>query len=178
MQRSWSPLKLADARQLSQRASPWQRGKACAKNSKWSNGAMKREFVKLSILAALGGLLYMGVELLWRDRTHWTMGIVGGVSFVLIGGLNNYLPWEMPIWKQALCGSALVTAVELVAGIILNLYLGLGIWDYSGLPCNLLGQICLPFSLLWVAMSVLCIFVDDALRWRLFHEEKPHYRWL
>ena len=95
---------------------------------------------------------------------------------MLIGGLNNYLP-TMPIWKQALCGSALATAVELVAGIILNLYLGLGIWDYSGLPCNLLGQICLPFSLLWVALSVLCIFVDDALRWRLFHEEKPRYRW-
>ncbi len=31
---------------------------------------MKREFVKLSILAALGGMLYMGVELLWRGRTH------------------------------------------------------------------------------------------------------------
>ena len=117
---------------------------------------MKREFVKLSILAVLGGMLYMGVELLWRGRTHWTMGIVGGVCFVLIGGLNNYLPWEMPIWKQAFCGSALVTAVELVAGVILNLYLGLGIWDYSDLPCNLLGQICLPFSLLWVALSVLC----------------------
>ena len=42
---------------------------------------------------------------------------------------------------------------------------------------HLLGQICLPFSLLWVALSVLCIFVDDALRWRLFHEEKPRYRW-
>lgn len=75
----------------------------------------------------------MGVELLWRGHSHWTMAAVGGFCFVLIGGLNNYLPWEMPVWKQAVCGSALVTAVELVAGIILNLYLGLGIWDYSGL---------------------------------------------
>ena len=90
---------------------------------------MKREFVKLSILAVLGGMLYMGVELLWRGRPHWTMGIVGGVCFVLIGGLNNYLPWEMPIWKQALCGSALVTAVELVAGGILMVVYVLFFWD-------------------------------------------------
>ena len=94
------------------------------------------------------------------------------------GGLNNYLPWEMPIWKQAVCGSALVTAVELVTGVVLNLYLGLGVWDYSKMPCNLLGQICLPYSALWVGLSLVCIFVDDGLRWRLFHEEKPHYRWI
>jgi len=120
----------------------------------------------------------MGVELLWRGRTHWTMGLVGGLCFVLIGGLNNYLPWEMPVWKQAVCGSALVTAVELVAGVILNLYLGLGVWDYSNMPCNLLGQICLPYSLLWVGLSLVCIFADDWLRWRLFHEEKPRYKWV
>lgn len=136
-----------------------------------------KECLKCAILFLIGGRLYYCIEIMWRGHSHWTMAVVGGVCFVLIGGLNNYLPWEMPIWKQALCGSALVTAMELVAGIILNLYLGLGIWDYSGLPCNLLGQICLPFSLLWVALSVLCIFVDDALRWRLFHEEKPRYQW-
>ena len=138
---------------------------------------MKREVGKLATLFCLGGLLYMGVELLWRGRTHWTMAVVGGLCFVLIGGLNNYLPWEMPVWKQAVCGSALVTAVELVTGVALNLYLGLGVWDYSNMPCNLLGQICLPYSVLWVGLSFVCIFVDDGLRHWLFHEEKPHYRW-
>lgn len=137
-----------------------------------------KECLKCAILFLIGGWLYYCIEIMWRGHSHWTMAVVGGICFVIIGGLNDYIPWEMPIWKQALCGSALVTAVELVAGVILNLYLGLEIWDYSGLPCNLLGQICLPFSLLWVALSVLCIFVDDALRWRLFHEEKPHYQWI
>lgn len=138
---------------------------------------MRREFIKISILALLGGALYMGAELLWRGRTHWTMGLVGGLCFVLIGGLNNYLPWEIPVWKQAGCGALMVTAVELVTGVILNLYLGLGVWDYSNMPCNLLGQICLPYSLLWVGLSLVCIFVDDWLRYWLFHEEKPRYRW-
>ena len=26
-------------------------------------------------IAALGGILYMGIELLWRGHTHWTMGV-------------------------------------------------------------------------------------------------------
>ena len=59
----------------------------------------------------------------------------------------------------------------------LNLMLGLHIWDYSDMPFNFLGQICLPFTILWLFLSLLCIFVDDWLRHALFHEEKPHYRW-
>lgn len=137
-----------------------------------------KECLKCAILFLIGGWLYYCIELMWRGHSHWTMAVVGGICFVIIGGLNDYLPWEMPIWQQAGIGALFVTAMELVVGVPLNLMLGLHIWDYSNVPFNFLGQICLPFSLLWVAMSVLCIFVDDALRWRLFHEEKPHYRWI
>lgn len=137
-----------------------------------------KECLKCAILFLIGGWLYYCIEIMWRGHSHWTMAVVGGICFVIIGGLNDYIPWEMPIWQQAGIGGLFVTAMELVVGIPLNLMLGLHIWDYSDLPFSFLGQICLPFSLLWVAMSVLCIFVDDALRWRLFHEEKPHYRWI
>lgn len=136
-----------------------------------------KECLKCAILFLIGGWLYYCIEIMWRGHSHWTMAVVGGICFVIIGGLNDYIPWEMPIWQQAVIGALFVTAMELVVGIPLNLMLGLHIWDYSDMPLNFLGQICLPFSLLWVALSVLCIFVDDALRWRLFHEEKPRYRW-
>ena len=136
-----------------------------------------KECLKCAILFLIGGWLYYCIEIMWRGHSHWTMAVVGGICFVIIGGLNDYIPWEMPIWQQAGIGALFVTAMELVVGIPLNLMLGLHIWDYSDMPLNFLGQICLPFSLLWVALSVLCIFVDDALRWRLFHEEKPRYRW-
>jgi predicted membrane protein len=105
------------------------------------------------------------------------MAVVGGICFLVIGGLNNYIPWEMPLWKQASVGALFVTAMELVVGIPLNLMLGLHIWDYSSLPFNLLGQICLPFTVLWFFLALLCIFVDDWLRYVLFHEERPHYHW-
>lgn len=68
-----------------------------------------------------------------------------------------------------------MTVAELVTGLILNCWLGLGIWDYSDMPCNLWGQICLPYTLLWVPTSLVAIVLDDYLRWWLFDEEKPHY---
>ena len=130
---------------------------------------------KTLLLALCGGVLYMMLELLWRGHSHWSMAVLGGVCFALIGGLNEYIPWEMPLWLQGIIGSAIVTALELVSGCILNLWLGLGVWDYSGLPLNLWGQICLPFSLLWVVVSILAVVLDDWLRYWLFDEEHPHY---
>lgn len=54
-------------------------------------------------------------------------------------------------------GALFVTAMEFVVGIPLNLMLGLHIWDYSSLPFNLLGQICLPFTVLWFSLRY-CAF--------------------
>ena len=137
-----------------------------------------KELLKCLVLFFIGGLAYCGLEVLWRGRTHWTMAIVGGICFVVIGGLNNYIPWEMPLWKQAGVGALFVTSMELVVGIPLNLMLGLHIWDYSTMPFNLLGQICLPYTVLWGFLSLLCIFVDDWLRYFMFKEDRPRYHWV
>lgn len=134
-----------------------------------------KEFLKVAILFLIGGLAYCGIEILWRGHTHWTMGVLGGFCFVIIGGLNNYIPWSMKLWKQALIGSLVVTSCEFVSGIILNLFLNLHIWDYSSMPFNILGQICLPFTILWFFLSIICIFVDDWLRYILFKEKRPKY---
>lgn len=103
------------------------------------------------------------------------MFLLGGLCFILIGGLNNYIPWEMSIIKQGIIGALIVTSLEFIFGLVLNLYLNLGIWDYSNMPFNILGQICLPFSIAWFFLSLVAIFVDDRLRYVLFKEEKPHY---
>lgn len=107
-----------------------------------------KEYLKCAFLFLIGGVLYYCIEMLWRGHSHWTMAVVGGTCFVVIGGLNNYIPWEMALHNQAVIGALFVTAMELVVGIPLNLMLGLHIWDYSSLPFNLLGQICLPFTVL------------------------------
>ena len=127
-------------------------------------------------LMVIGALLYMGVEILYRGYTHWTMGVVGGMCFLLIGLINEYLSWETPLWLQSVIGSAIVTSLEFISGVVLNIWLGLGIWDYSRMPFNFMGQICLTFSIAWVGLSVVAIVLDDYLRYWLFGEEKPYYK--
>lgn len=127
-------------------------------------------------LFLLGGLLYYLIEMLYRGYSHWTMFLLGGACFVLIGAINEYIPWRMPIWQQGIIGSLIITAGELIIGYIVNIQLGWQIWNYQDMPFNFMGQICLPFSLLWIAVSLAAIVLDDYLRYWLFDEEKPHYR--
>lgn len=135
-----------------------------------------KNVIKMVVLLLIGGTTYFSIEMLWRGHSHWTMALVGGVCFILIGAINEYLPWELGMIQQAFIGASIVTAVELIAGLILNVWLKLGIWDYSNMPLNLWGQICLPFFFAWVALSVIAIVIDDYLRYWLFNEEKPHYQ--
>lgn len=134
-----------------------------------------KQWLKIFILFLIGGFIYVAIELGFRGHSHWTMFLLGGLCFILIGGLNNYIPWEMSIIKQGVIGSLIITSLEFIFGLVLNLYLNLGIWDYSNMPFNILGQICLPFSIAWFFLSLVAIFVDDWLRYILFKEEKPHY---
>lgn len=132
------------------------------------------------ILMLVGALIYYECELNWRYLVdtlpvHWTMPLLGGVMFVLIGGLNEFIPWEMNIESQIVIGCLIVTAAEFVCGVVLNIILGLNVWDYSHLPFNILGQICIPFMGFWLILSAVAILLDDWLRYKLFGEEKPHY---
>lgn len=134
-----------------------------------------RKILKILILFLIGGVSYTIVEMAYRGRTHWTMILVGGICFVLIGAQNELYTWEMSFMLQCFVGALIVTAVEFISGCIINKMLGWNVWDYSGLQCNLLGQICLLFSCLWVFLSVPAIILDDYLRFWLFGEEKPRY---
>lgn len=134
-----------------------------------------KQWLKIFILFLIGGFIYVAIELGFRRHSHWTMFLLGGLCFILIGGLNNYIPWEMSLIKQGLIGALIVTSLEFIFGLIFNLYFNLGIWDYSNMPFNILGQICLPFSIAWFFLSLVAIFIDDWLRYILFKEGKPHY---
>ena len=136
---------------------------------------MKR-LCKHLILFAAGGCIYYLIEMLFRGYSHWTMMVLGGICFVLIGKINeSFFTERMPLLKQGIIGACIVTALEFVSGLILNVWLGLDIWDYSNQPYNVMGQICLLFSMLWILLSIVAVVVDDWLRYLLFGEERPHY---
>ena len=129
------------------------------------------------VIWALGGLLYVSVEILFRGWSHPSMFVVGGICFWAIGMLDRAAP-GLPLLAQAFLGAAISTAMELLSGLVVNVGLGWNVWDYSQHALNYKGQICLGFSLLWVPASLAAVFADDALRRFLFHQPIPGYRWL
>ena len=137
-----------------------------------------KQLLKDTILSFVGGALYIVIELLWRGHSHWTMFVLGGICFFYVGLINEELPWEMSLIKQMLIGAVVITMLELLFGVIVNGVYKLNVWDYSNIQFNFLGQICLPYSILWFFISLPAIVLDDYLRYRLFHEEKPRYRFL
>ena len=92
----------------------------------------------------------MALEFLWRGRSHGSMFILGGLCFLFIGKLSSWLA-NLPLAVQLLLFSAMITFLELLTGLAVNG--SYGVWDYRSVPYNFLGQICLPFTLLWIPVS-------------------------
>ena len=103
-----------------------------------------------TVLFALGGSAYVGLELLWRGRSHISMFGAGGLCFLLLGKLRET---KLPSLLKPVAGAAVITGVELGTGLLVNR--DYHVWDYRPLPGNFRGQICLPFSLLWIPVSAL-----------------------
>ena len=134
-----------------------------------------KSIIKYLFLFAFGGVVYNVIELLYRGHTHWTMFVLGGLCFVSIGLINNAFSWKNPIEIQCLIGGGIITLLEYITGYIVNIKLGWNVWDYSNIPLNLQGQICLPFTVVWIVLSLFIIIIDDFLRWKFFKEDKPKY---
>lgn len=133
---------------------------------------------KHTVLFLIGGLIYLAIELLWRGYSHPSMFILGGICFVFVGLINQVLPRNTGILWQSLIGATFITAAEFITGLIVNVWLGLHVWDYSSLPLNLMGQVSLLYFFLWIALSAAAIWLDDHMRKWLFGEKPPPYKLL
>ena len=125
---------------------------------------MNKNFIlKEFIIFIIFGLMYVTIELLYRGHTHYSMFVVGGICGVLIGLINDNTP-DMPLLPQCVLGAVIITIIELLTGLFLNVYLGLNVWDYSNQPFNFMGQICPQFCIIWCILSILVIRIDDWLK--------------
>ena len=88
------------------------------------------------------------------------------------------LPWDMPLVIQAIICTCGITVAEFVAGLVINVWLGMGVWDYSAMPGNVMGQICPQFIGLWLILSHVGIVMLDWLRYAVEGGERPHYRFV
>ena len=109
---------------------------------------MKKRLLYWLTLFLCGGVLYVTIELLWRGWSHYSMFLAGGIGFLLLGRLTKD---RLPPWVEVLIGAGIITMIELASGLVFNR--NYTVWDYRDAPLNLWGQICLPFTLLWMSVS-------------------------
>ena len=132
-----------------------------------------KEFTFVYFIGSIG---YRFIEILWRGRTHWSMGIVGGVCFICMYTFECFMK-KMKLPMKALLSTCCVTCVEFLSGLILNKGLGLAVWDYSNLRFNLFGQISLIYSVLWYFLCIPAHLLCKLIKQRIFNvltEPKRH----
>ena len=140
-----------------------------------------RKAVLSLLLWTWTGTTYFFVEVVFKtlrgrpETISWTMLALAILLAIPLERFGAELPWDCPLWLQALiCGTA-ITAAELAAGLVLNICLGMAVWGYSSLPGNLWGQICPQFWALWCLLSLPMIVILDWLRYAVEGGETPHY---
>ena len=128
---------------------------------------MVKKLTQDTLVFSFGGIIYGLIEILWRQRTHWTMLITGGLCFLILFRVFLKIRKINALFK-CIIGSVVITTIELAAGCIVNLKLKMNVWDYSSLPFNLWGQICPRYSILWAVLTVpiilACTCMEKILR--------------
>lgn len=126
------------------------------------------------------GSVYYAMEIVFKKshKSHWTMFILAGLAgAIFIDGLNNLFSYEMDFLLQIFICSTSITIGELIVGLIWNQ--DYSIWNYTNMPFNYMGQICLPFYFLWMLLSAIFIPFLDYIEWKVFDykpEMPPYYK--
>ena len=111
---------------------------------------------RLPMLFSLGGLIYCGIELIWRRWTRMSMFFLGGTCFVTLGKMGKYLR-ALPAWLRAVTAAGVITVLELLCGLVVNRRYK--VWDYRAMPLNYRGQICLPFFGAWMPLGMMAMWL-------------------
>ena len=110
----------------------------------------------------MGFFLYCLFEIVTRGYTHWTMGVTGGRVISILYGINSQN--RISLLKNCFIGAFIITAIEFAVGIFDNIIMHWQVWDYSDMPMNILGQICLPFSCLWFILCIPVYYICKLLQ--------------
>ena len=100
----------------------------------------------------MGYFCYSLIEIVMRGYTHWTMSLTGGTVLTILYAINSRR--TMTLIRSCIIGTIMITAIELTVGIFDNVIMHWNVWDYSDMPFNFLGQICIPFSAFWFVLYI------------------------
>lgn len=107
-----------------------------------------------------------------KERRFVNRGFLNGPICPIYGvGVSMVIhllePYMGNIVHLYLVAAILVTALEWLTGFALEKLFHHKWWDYSGMPMNLSGYVCVPFSLLWGAVCVFIVRVFHPLAYKL-----------
>ena len=112
----------------------------------------------------MGYFKYSLIEIVVRGYTHWSMALTGGLVLAIFYDINSRK--AITLIKNCIIGAIIITLIELMVGIFVNRLMHWEVWDYSDMPLNILGQICLPFSIAWFFISIPAYYLCRAIRKR------------
>lgn len=132
---------------------------------------------KTLFLFIIGFMTYITIEVCWRGYSYPLMGLCGGIAFVLIDKINDEISWDIDILVQGLIGSFIITLMEFIIGTLSLHGVIQQMWNYSNLPFNYKGIICLPFSIIWFFLSIVAVVLADFINYYILNEDGiPYYR--
>ena len=134
-----------------------------------------KKLMEVLFLWGIGGAIYYSFEIIFRGFSHWSMFVLGGICFVFFYIQGKMVHWQDSLVRQTLRCLVFVISSEFITGIIVNKWLGLNVWDYSKLPFQLFGQICLPFAVIFSGLCAVGIILSGYICYWIFNEEKTHF---
>ena len=139
------------------------------------------KYIKFLISFIVGGSLYVCIEIMLRGYSHYSMFICGGLCFYFVGAVGKMVlekskRVDAAIILIMLSGALIITSLELITGIIVNIIFGMNVWDYSDMKYNVMGQICPVFSLMWSLISLPCVYIDSMIRKCIYREDICYIR--
>lgn len=132
---------------------------------------MTKKFSYYVILFGLGAFGYGLIEILWRSHTHPTMFLAGGISFVVLAIIETRLK-KLKFFYRVLAGGLFITFIELVFGLIFNIWLNQAVWNYSSLQFNLFGQVSLLYTVFWCFLSVPMLILTEFIKSKVFGQNQ------
>lgn len=142
---------------------------------------MMKRLIKKSVLFMIIGLLYVMCEIIFRGYSHISMFLLAGICGVFfIDTPNNIYTFELDYTLQILISTILCTLAEGLTGLIVNLHMGLNVWDYSTMTFGtfFFGQCNLLFVFAWVILvGLIGIPLCDTYNYYICKSgEVPYYK--
>ena len=94
------------------------------------------KFWKNVIMFIIGFSIYIALEVIWDNQSHYSMGIISGTMFWFGNWLNNRFSWKMDLLLQCGIITLFTTILEAIVGNIDYYFWHIGIWDYSSLSLS------------------------------------------